>query len=185
VPTMGRSIGPPAEARRSVVPTRSPRASAKLRSSTIPSVGGAAPSVRTGALTCARERSPASCSRSVPLPDTTRAFAFGMGSSRSATPGSVAILLASACEGTVASTCAPLAASKVRCQGSRAVSPTSSATTIVAAAALVSRIVSALASNRERMPVNASLTNVAVIPDRRVRRGARPDVQAAARSPRT
>ena len=166
-------------------PTSSPTASAKLRSSTMPSSRSAEPAVRTGALTRGRAGSPASSTRSVPPRRATLASAIGTGSPRSATPGSAAIARASACDGTFASTCAPLAAVNVRCQGSRAVAPTSSARTIVAAAALESRIVSALASRRERMPANASLTSVAVMSVRRARREARPGARPAARSRRT
>ena len=87
--------------------------------------------------------------------------------------GNATIADASASVGTNARTSAPWAALKVRCHGSRPVAPTSSAMTTVAAIAAAIRIVSVLASNRARIPANASRIRSAFMPAQR-RTAARP-----------
>jgi hypothetical protein len=158
----------------SLAPTSMPSAFARLRSSTIPSSRSCEPAVSTGMFTAVRLLRPARSTRSVLPRGPTVARTSGTGAPLSVTPGSSASARASACEGTKASTCAPLAAVNVRPQGSSPLERTSRASTIVAAAAPAIAIVSTLASSRERMPANASLNSSTVTPGLAARAAERP-----------
>ncbi len=174
VPTVSSWTVPDAVTKVSGVPTGMLSALARLCSRTIVPALTPEPSIWTGTLMFGGPSSPASKTRTSRPSTIMVPVASGTERSLSATPGSVATVRASASDETFASTCAPWAASKVRSHGSCAVAPTSRVRTIVAAAAPVSMMVSTLASRRERIPENESLTRMAIMPVRRAQGAVRP-----------